>query len=80
MDGFSPNQFWGAQLNDIPAVERLLTTNILLYDIDNVDGNIIGELAKRSVQKHENTVRLFKYNNHINFVSKKIVSAVVSMS
>ena len=45
MDGLSPNQFQGVQMNDIPIVEDLLTLNIVLYDIDFVDGNIIGELA-----------------------------------
>ena len=55
-------------MNDIPTVEDLLTLNILLYDIDIVDGNIIGELARRSVQKQENTVRLLRYNNHICYV------------
>ena len=49
MDGLSPNQFQGVHMNDIPIVEDLLTLNILLYDIDIVDGNIIGELARRSV-------------------------------
>ena len=57
MDGLSANQFQGVNMNDIPFVEDLLTLNILLYDIDIVDGNIVGELARRSVQKHENTVR-----------------------
>ena len=52
-------------MNDIPIVEDLLTLNILLCDIDIVDGNIVGELARRSVQKYENTVRLLRYNNHI---------------
>ena len=65
MDGLTPNQFQGVHMNDIPTVEDLLTLNILLYDIDIVDGNIIGELARRSVQKYENTVRLLRYNNHI---------------
>ena len=50
-DGLSPNQFNGVHINDIPIVEDLLTLNILLYDIDIVDGNIIEELARRSVQK-----------------------------
>ena len=58
MDGLSPNQFEGVHMNNIPMVEDLLTLNILLYDIDIVDRNIIGELARRSVQKYENTVRL----------------------
>ena len=56
-------------MNDIPIVEDLLTRNIVLYDIDIVDGNIIGELARRSVQKYENTVRLLRYNNHICYVN-----------
>ena len=56
-------------MNDIPIVEDLLTLNILLYDLDIVDGNIVGGLARRSVQKYENTVRLLRYNNHICYVS-----------
>ena len=60
MDGLSPNHFKGVHMNDIPIVEDLLTLNILLYDIDIVDGNNIGELARRSVQKNDNTVRLLR--------------------
>ena len=69
MDGLSADQFHGVHMNDIPFVEDLLTPIILLYDIDIVDGNIIGELARRSVQKYENTVRLLRYNSHICFVN-----------
>ena len=46
-------------MNDIPIVEDLLTLN-LLCDIGIVDGNIFGELARRSVKKYENTVRLLR--------------------
>ena len=56
-------------MNDNPFVEDLLTPNIPLYDIGNVGGNIIGELAKRSVQKYDNTVRLLNYNNHKCYLS-----------
>ena len=56
-------------MNDIPIAEDLLTINILLYDIDIVDGNIVGELARRSVRNYENTVRLLRYNNHIWYVN-----------
>ena len=56
MDGLSPNQFKGVDMNDIPIVEDLLTLNILLYDKDIVDGNIIGELARQSVEKYHITV------------------------
>ena len=52
MDGFSANQFEGVHMNDIPVNEDLLTLNILLYNTDIVDGNIIGELARRSKQKY----------------------------
>ena len=69
MDGLSADQFQGVHMNDIPIVEDLLTLNHLLYDIDFVDGNIIGELARRSVQKYENTVRLLRYNNQIRYVN-----------
>ena len=68
MERLSPNQFKGVHMNDIRIVEDLLTLNILLYDIDIVDGNIIGELARRSVQKYDNTVRLLRYNNHNNHI------------
>ena len=39
-------------MNDIPTVEDLLTPIIVLYGIDFVDGNIIGEVAGRSMQKY----------------------------
>ena len=51
MDGLSPNQFNGVHMNDIPVVEYLPTLNILLYDIDTVDGHIIAEFSGQSVQK-----------------------------
>ena len=54
MDGLNPNQFQGVHMNDIPTVKDLLTLNIVLYDIDFVDGNIIGKLARRCAQKYEN--------------------------
>ena len=67
--GLSPHHFQGVHMNDIPTDEDQLTLNILLYDVDIVDGNIFGELARRSVQKNENTVRLLNYNNHIFYVN-----------
>ena len=72
MDGLSPNQFQGVHMNDIPTVEDLVALNILLYDVDIVDGNIVGELVRRSVQNYENTVRLLTYNNHICYVNNII--------
>ena len=79
MDGLSPNQFKGVHMNDIPVVEDLLTTNILLYDIDIVDGNLIEEIARGSVQKYENTARLLRCKNYRCFVST-INSVIQSFS
>ena len=68
-DGLSADQFQGVHKNDIPIVEDLLTLNILLHDIDIVDGKIVGELARRRVRNYENTMRLLRYNNHICYVN-----------
>ena len=59
-------------MNDLPTVEDPLALNILLYGIDIEGGNIIGEIARRSVEKYENTVRLLRYNNHICYVNNII--------
>ena len=48
MDGLSANQFQVVHMNDNPAVEDLLFLNILLYDIDIVDGNIVGEVCSNT--------------------------------
>ena len=63
------SKFQGALSNDIPEIEDLLQLNIFLYDLDFVDGVLIGELARRSFQKYENTVKLLRYNNHICYVN-----------
>ena len=67
--GLGADQIQGDHLNDISFVQDLLTLKIVLYDIDIVDGNIIGELVRRSVQKYEKTVRLLRYNNHVCYVN-----------
>ena len=45
------SKFQGVHLNDIPKVEDLMQLNIFLYDIDFVDGELIGELCRRSISK-----------------------------
>ena len=69
MDKLSPNQLKGVHLNNIPFVEDLLTLNILLSCIDIVDRTTVGELARRSVQKYENTAHFLRANNYICCVS-----------
>ena len=63
------SKFQGVHVTDIPKVEDLLQLNIFLYDIDFVDGNLIGELARRSIHKYENSVKLLRYNNHLCYVN-----------
>ena len=56
-------------MTDIAKVEEMLHWNIFLYDIDFVDGELIGELCRRSIQKYEERVKLLRYSNHICYVN-----------
>ena len=56
-------------MTDNPKVEEMLQLNIFLHDIEFLDGELIGELARRIIQKFEKTVKLLPYNHHICYVS-----------
>ena len=58
------SKFQGVHLIDIPKVEDLLQLNILLFDIDFVDGELIGELSRRSIQMYQKNVKFLRNNNH----------------
>ena len=62
------SKFQGVCMDDIPAVEDMVSTNIFIYDIDLIDGAIVGELARRSIKKYEKIVQLIRYNRHICYV------------
>ena len=47
----------------------MLQLNIFIYDIDFVDGELIGELARRSIEKIKKSVKILRYNNHICYVN-----------
>ena len=64
-----PSKFQGVHMTDIPKVEEMLQLNIFLYNIDFVDGKLIRELAKITIQKFEKSVKPLPYNNHICYVS-----------
>ena len=64
-----PSKCQGVHMTDIAKVEEMLHLNIFLYDIDFVDGELIGELCRRSIQKYEKSVKLLRYNNHICYVN-----------
>ena len=61
--------FQGVHLNDIPKDEDLLQLNIFLYEIDFADGELTGEVARKSIQKYEKSVKLLRYNNHMCYVN-----------
>ena len=67
-----PSKFQGVHMTDIPKVEDLLQLNIFFYDIDFVDGELVRELARRSIQRYEKSVKLLRYNNHICYVNSII--------
>ena len=64
-----PSKFQGVHMTKILKVEDFLQLNIFLYGTNFVDGELIGELARRSIQKFENSVKLLRYNNHICYVN-----------
>ena len=56
-------------MDDIPSVEDIVSINIFIYDIDLIDGAMVGEFARRSIKKYEKSVQLIQYNSHIGYVN-----------
>ena len=63
-----PSKFQGVCMDDIPSVEDIVGINIFIYDIDLIDGAMVGELARRSIKKYEKNVQLIRYIRHICYV------------
>ena len=55
-----PSKFQGVCMDDIPSVEDIVGINIFIYDIDLIDGAMVGELARRSIKKYEKNVQLIR--------------------
>ena len=55
-------------MDDIPSVEDIVGINFFIYDVDLIDGAMVGELARRSIKKYEKSVQLIRYNRHICYV------------
>ena len=53
---------------DIPSVEDIVAINIFKYDIDFIDGAMVGELPRRSIKKYGKSVQLIRYNGHICYI------------
>ena len=58
-------------MEDIAAVEDFVQADIILYDIEIVDGSTIVELARKNVGKKSNTLRLLRSISN-NFLVSKI--------
>ena len=64
-----PSKFQGVHMTDNPKIEDLLQLIIFLFDINFVDGELIGDLCRRSIQKYETIVKFLRYSNHICYVN-----------
>ena len=64
-----PSKFQGVHMTDFSKVEEMSHLNIFRYDIDFVDGELIGELCRKIIQKYEKSVKLLRHNNHIGYVN-----------
>ena len=55
-------------MDDNPSVEDIAGINIFVFEIDFIDGVMVGELGRRSIKKYEKNVKLIQYNSHICYV------------
>ena len=62
------SKFQGVCMDYIPSVEGLVGINILIYDIDLIDGAMVGDLARRSIKKYQKNVQLIRYNSYTCYV------------
>ena len=63
-----PSKFQGVCMDDIPSVEDIVGINKFIYNIDLIDGAMVGELARRCIKKYEKSVQWVRYNSHICYV------------
>ena len=59
------SKFQGNCMDDIPSVEDIVGINIFIYDIDLIDGAMVGGVARRSIKKYEKNVQLIRNKSHI---------------
>ena len=57
-------------MNDIPFVEDTVGINFFIYDINVIDGAMVGQLARRRIKKYEKNVQLIRYKSHVCYVDK----------
>ena len=64
-----PENFMGVSRDQIPVIENLVEKNIFIYDFTIEDGEIVGELIRRRIERYEENIKLLRYNNHICYVN-----------
>ena len=67
--GYDPKSFRGVSVEVLPVVEEIVQRNIFIYDFDIQEGEYIGELARPSIGRFDKTVKLLRFNNHINLTN-----------
>ena len=63
--GYDPKSFREVSVGDLPVVEEIVQRNTFIYDFDIHEGEYLGELARRSLERFDKTVKLQRFNNHI---------------
>ena len=63
--GHDAINFRGVSIDHLVFVENAIKHDIFIYDIDIEEGELVGELARRSVEMYEKNINLLRYNNHI---------------
>ena len=67
--GCDPDNFRGVSFDQIPIIEEQIKQNLFIYDFDIEDGEIIGEIVRRSIERYDENIKLLRYNNHICYVN-----------
>ena len=67
--GCDPENFTGVSFDQTPIIEEQIKQKIFICEFDNEDGEIIGELVRRSVERYDENIKLLRYNNHICYVN-----------
>ena len=57
--GYDAVDFRGESIDRLVFVENAIKHNIFIYDIDIVDGNFVGELARRSNEMYEKNINFY---------------------
>ena len=66
--GHDAINFRGVSIDHLVFVENAIKHNTFIYDSDIVDGDFVGELARRGVEMYDKNINLLRYNNHICYV------------